>query len=200
MSQARSRLVPEPEAVRLLSQYGVPYPEHGLARSVDDAVRVAESIGYPVVLKVVSPDLVHKSAAGGVITNLGDAEAVREGYRAIVHSVRGAVAGARIEGVLVCRQAPEAFEVIVGGLRDPTFGPTVMFGRGGVHAEVHRDVVFRVAPLELRDAEDMIREMEAYPLLAGAGGRTGYDLQDLGELLMTVSRLCLLYTSDAADE
>jgi acyl-CoA synthetase (NDP forming) len=185
------RLVTEPDAVRLLSGYAIPYPGHGLARSGDEAVHIAGRLGYPVVLKVVSADVVHKSDVGGVITALANPDAVREAYESIFQSVRRAIPDATIEGVLVCEQAHEGFEVIVGALDETTFGPTVMFGQGGIFAEVQRDVVFRVAPLERRDAQDMIEEIEAYPTLVGARGQAAYDLGAVVELLLSVSRLVM---------
>jgi acyl-CoA synthetase (NDP forming) len=189
LGNAGSRLVLEPEAVSLLSKYSVPYPEHRLARSVEEAVRLAAELGYPVVLKVVSPDVVHKSDAGGVVTDIEDPGEVREAYAEIIQAVKAGVPRARIDGILVCKQAPEGFEVIVGGLDDPAFGPAVMFGLGGVRTEVHEDVVFRVAPLEATDAEDMIREIDAYSLMVDAAGQPRYDLQAIVELLLSVSRL-----------
>ena len=177
--------------MKILSEYGIPYPEHGLARSLRGAVELANGLGYPVVLKVVSPDVLHKSDAGGVALGLRDADDVRAAYQGIVDAIGEAAPGATVDGVLVCKQAPDGFEVIVGGLDDPAFGPTVMFGRGGVEAEVHRDVVFSVVPLARRDAEDMIREINAYPLLAGAEGESGYDLNGAADLLLSVSRLLL---------
>lgn len=191
MTEAKTRFVLEPDTVRLLSEYGIPYPEHGLARSLDEAVQLADGLGYPVVLKVVSPDVVHKSGAGGVAIGLQDADDVLSAYEGILDAIADAVPAATVDGVLVCRQAPEGFEVIIGGLDDPTFGPTVMFGLGGIGAEVHKDVAFRVAPLERRDAQDVMREIQAYPLLTGARGEASYDLDAAANLLMVVSRLLL---------
>jgi len=185
------RLILEPEAVQLLSRYGIPYPDHGLAHGVDEAVRIADRLGYPVVLKVVSPDVVHKSAAGGVVTGVEHPIGVRDAYKAIAKSVDEIVPGARFEGALVCEQAPQGLEVIVGGLDDPAFGSTVMFGLGGVEVETYKDVTFRIAPLERRDAEEMLEEIEAYPLLTGARSQPRCDLQALVELLLSVSRLLM---------
>ena len=191
MSQTTSRLVLEPDALQLLSEYCVPYPKHGLARSVDEAVQLARGLGYPVVLKVVSPDVVHKSAAGGVVLGISNDKGAGAAYERILDRVRATLPEAHIDGVLVCKQAPEGFEVIVGGLDDATFGPTVMFGLGGIFTEVHKDVAFRIAPLERRDAEEMIREIEAYPQLTGAGGQPRYDLNAAVDLLLSVSRLLM---------
>lgn len=191
MTESAARFVLEPEAIRVLEQYSIPYPAHGLARDPEEAVGIADGLGYPVVLKVVSPDVVHKSEAGGVVVGLEDAGSVREAYEAIMGKVRSSVPEARIEGVLVCQQAPEGLEVIVGALDDATFGPTVMFGLGGIFTEVLKDVSFRVAPLEYRDAEEMVREIKAYSLLTGARGQKSYDAGAIVDLLLCVSRLLM---------
>jgi len=179
----------EPETVQLLEEYGIPYPPHGLAHDALEAERIAEELGYSVVLKVVSPNVIHKSDAEGVLLGLGDGASVREGFETLVKRVSSSVPGACIEGALVCQEAPVGLEVIVGALEDETFGPTVMVGMGGIFTEVLRDVSFRVAPLEMRDAEEMIREIRGYPLLTGARGRAPLDVESLAELLLSVSRL-----------
>ncbi len=189
MSKANQSFVLEPKAVEILEQYDIRYPGHGVARDAEQAVQIAERLGYPVVLKIVSPDVVHKSDMGGVAVNLTDAEAVRQGLAQMQNNIHAAAPDARIEGVLVCRQAPDGLEVIVGALDDSTFGSTIMFGLGGIFAEILQDVSFRIAPLERRDAEEMIRETRGYPLLAGARGQAALDVEALVGLLMGVSRL-----------
>jgi acyl-CoA synthetase (NDP forming) len=189
MMESTWRLVLEPDAIRVLEQYNIPYPEHGLARSPEEAARIAGELGYPVVLKVVSPHVVHKSDAGGVIVGIEEAKEVHSAYGRILDGVRTAVPRARIEGALVCKQAPEGLEVIVGGLDDATFGPTVMFGLGGVFAEALEDVSFRIAPLERRDAEEMVTEIKGYSLLMGARGQAGCDVSAVTDLLMAVSQM-----------
>jgi acyl-CoA synthetase (NDP forming) len=179
----------EPQAVRLLEQYGIPYPAHRLARDAEQAAAIAEEIGFPVVVKIVSPHVLHKSDAGGVLVGLEDATAVRGGFETVLGCVGRAAPDARIEGVLVCKQAAEGLEVIVGGLEDETFGPAVMFGLGGIFTEVMKDVSFRIAPLERRDAEEMIREIQGYTLLTGARGQAPLDVGALIGLLLSVSRL-----------
>jgi len=179
----------EPETVQLLEEYGMPYPPHGLAHDALEAERIAEELGYSVVLKVVSPNVVHKSDAGGVLLGLDDGAGVREGFETLVERVSSSVPGVRIEGALVCKEAPEGLEVIVGALEDATFGPTVMVGMGGIFTEVLRDVSFRVAPLERRDAEEMMKEIRGYPLLKGARGQAPLDVSSLADLLLSVSRL-----------
>ncbi len=189
MSETNQSFVLEPQAVEILDQYDVCYPDHGLASDAEEAVQTAERLGYPVVLKVVSPDVLHKSDMGGVVVGLEDAEQVRTGIKQIHENIRAAVPDARIKGVLVCQQAPPGLEVIVGTLDDSTFGPTVMFGLGGIFAEILKDVSFRIAPLERRDAEEMIQETRGYPLLTGARGQAALDVEALVDLLLGVSRL-----------
>ena len=185
----REHYLLEPDAVRLLKEYSVPYPTHDLARNADQAVQISEKLGFPVILKIVSPEVVHKSDAGGVLVGLENTTQVREGFATLVGRVTSAVPGARIEGVLVCEQADPGFEVIVGALEDATFGPTVMFGLGGIYAEVLRDVTFRIAPLSRQDAVAMVEEIQGYSLLTGVRGQTPCDLKALADLLLSVSRL-----------
>ncbi|MBW1711540.1 MAG: acetate--CoA ligase family protein [Deltaproteobacteria bacterium] len=189
MAEIVGRFVQEPEAVALIESYGLPYPRHGLAHDQQEAARIAAEVGYPVVLKVVSPDIIHKSEAGGVVSGLASGPEVRQAYEDLLSRV-GEISGKpRVEGVLVCRQAEEGQEVIVGGLKDDVFGPSLMFGLGGIFTEVMDDVSFRVAPLEKIDALEMISEIKGYPLLTGVRGQAGCDLDRLVELLLAVSRM-----------
>jgi acetyltransferase len=179
----------EPEAIKYLNQYHIPYPEHGVAHSAEEAVEIAKQLGFPVVLKVVSPDILHKSDAGGVMIGLKSPEDVMSSFNQMIHRVQTSVPNASILGVLVCTQAPEGLEVIVGTTDDPLFGPTIMFGMGGIFTEVMRDVTFRIAPIGRSDAEEMIREIRSYPLLKGMRGQPGCDINQLIDLLLSVSRL-----------
>ncbi|MCK4451217.1 MAG: acetate--CoA ligase family protein, partial [Anaerolineae bacterium] len=158
-------------------------------RSAEEAVDIAARLGYPVVLKIVSPDVIHKSDVGGVVVGIGDGSAVVKTYDRIVTTVREHVPDADIQGILVSKQAPDGLEVIVGALDDAMFGPTVMFGLGGIFTEVLKDVTFRVAPLERRDAREMMREIRGFRLLEGARGQARYDTEALVELLLAVSRM-----------
>ena len=189
MNRVQAHLLSEPDVIRLVEAYGIPYPGFGVARSDEEAARIAEELGYPVVLKVVSADVVHKSDVGGVEVGLSDAESVRAAYWRILNSVSDRVPSATIDGLLVCEEAPPGLEVIIGGLEDELFGPTVMFGMGGVFVELFRDVVFRVAPLERRDVEEMIREVQAYRLLVGARGEEARDIGALVDALVSVAQL-----------
>ena len=189
VSQYATRQMLEPDAVKLLAQYSAPYPEHGFARTANEAVSIADRIGYPVVLKIVSPDVIHKSDAGGVVIGLETAQAVTAGFSQITSRVRERVPGAHIKGILVCKQAPAGLEVIVGGLHDPLLGPTVMFGLGGIFTELLKDVTFRIAPFHRRDAQEMIAEIRGYPLLTGARGEKPCYVEAVVRLLLGVSRL-----------
>jgi acetate---CoA ligase (ADP-forming) len=183
------RFLTETEAIKYLEQYDIPYPDHGFATSAKEAVAIAKRIGYPVALKIVSPQVVHKSDVGGVLTGLGNGREVACGFIALKNRVAKALPDASIEGVLVCQQAPQGLDVIVGGLKDPVLGSAVMFGLGGIFTEVIQDVSFGLVPLSRRDAHEMIREIRGYPLLVGARGQKGYDIEQLAELLLTVSRM-----------
>jgi acyl-CoA synthetase (NDP forming) len=188
-SDSDQKFILEPNAIRYLDQYNIPYPGHGLAHNALEAVEIAERLGYPVVLKIVSSDVVHKSDAGGVIVGVASADQVNECFIQIIDVVRKALPESSIEGVMVCRQAPDGIEVIVGSYSDPVFGPTVMFGIGGIFTEMLGDVAFKIAPLKRIDAEEMVREIRSYPLLTGVRGRPICDLEPLFDLLMAVSRL-----------
>ena len=184
----------EPDAIELLEKYSIPYPEHGLARSGAEAVEIADSLGYPVVLKVVSAQAPHKSEVGGVVLGLNNAREVKEGYDALTSRVVRALPGCSIDGVLVCRQAEPGLEAIIGGLEDPVFGPTIMFGLGGIFTEVLKDVAFRQAPLDRKQAESMIREIKGFKLLEGIRGQAPRDINKLADLLAAVSRIMLEQT------
>lgn len=182
-------LLNEVEAKRLLADADIPVTEAHLARTRAEAERLAAAIGYPVVLKVVSDDIPHKSDVGGVQLNLSDRDAVGAAYDRILDTVRARRPDARIDGVSVQRQASPGVEVIVGLTTDPQFGPVVMFGLGGVLVEVLQDVAFRVVPLTARDAREMIREVKGFALLQGYRGAPPADLGALEALLLKVSAL-----------
>ncbi len=185
------KLLLEHEAKSLISYYGIPTTKVRVAENENDAVKAANEIGYPVVLKIVSPDVVHKSDVGGVKVNLRSEEEVRNAYRSIISSVRENVPNARIVGVLVQEFAPPGLELIIGLIRDPQFGPTVMFGLGGIFVEVYRDVSFRVAPLTEEDADSMIKEIKAYKLLTGFRGMEPVDLESLKDALVKAGQVGL---------
>ncbi len=189
MTELTVRAMLEPEAVRLVEEYDIPYPDYGVARNVREAVGLAGHIGYPVVLKVVSPDVLHKSDVGGVEVGLTNSRELEVAVQQMRNRIQEAVPGAAIAGFLVCRQAGPGQEVIVGGIDDATFGPAVMVGLGGILAELLSDVAFRVVPLDHCDAEEMIQQLRGFDLLRGVRGSTPCDLNALADLVLAVSRL-----------
>jgi succinyl-CoA synthetase beta subunit len=191
VSAQRSRMLLEPEAAALLDAYAIPYVAHGMAATVEDALATAGRLGYPVVLKIVSADIVHKTEAGGVVLGLGDEAALRAGFEELLRRVSAGCPGARIDGVLVARQLSVRRELIVGGLRDATFGATVMVGLGGIFAEALKDVAFRVAPLRHQDGLDMLGELRAACVLAEFRGEAAVDLDALAAVLVRVGELLL---------
>lgn len=178
----------EVQAMDVLRQAGLPVPDCTLATDADAAVAAAMRATGPVVLKVVSPDILHKSDVGGVKLNLSGEDAVRHGHAAILDSVRTHCPTARIDGVLVAPMAPKGVECIVGMHSDPVFGPVVMFGLGGVFVEVLKDVSFRLAPFDRAQALSMIREIKGYALLQGARGAPPCDINALANALVALSR------------
>jgi acyl-CoA synthetase (NDP forming) len=185
--QQRRTLLTELESKQVLHDLRIPTTLGQLATSAEDAVRAADTIGYPVVLKIASPDIVHKSDVGGVQLHLQDREAVRQAFRAMQQSVAARAPGARIDGIIVQPMAAPGVEVIIGMSKDATFGPVLMFGLGGVLVEVLKDVTFRIVPLSRRDAREMIHDIQGFPALAGYRGAAPADLEALQNILLTLS-------------
>jgi acyl-CoA synthetase (NDP forming) len=177
----------EIESKQLLASLGIRTTEMRLALSREEAVAVSREVGYPCVLKVSSPDITHKSDAGGVKVGLESEEQVAEAYDAIMLSCRESVPGAAIEGVTVQNMAPPGLEVIVGMATDPQFGPVLMFGLGGVWVEVLRDVSFKIVPLTEDDARSAVIEIRAAKLLEGFRGSAPVDKAALEGILLRVS-------------
>ncbi len=190
LSRGRKALL-EPEAKTVCLEYDIPVTKFSLATDEKQAVRFAEKIGFPVVLKIVSPDVIHKSDVGGVKLNVKSASEVKEAYLTIINSAKSHNAKAKIVGILVEEMAPQSTEVIVGAIKDPQFGQTLMFGLGGIFVEVLKDVNFKVAPLTLQDAKDMITELKAYPLLKGYRGNPPADIDALVNILCCTSKLVM---------
>lgn len=181
----------ETEAKTICIEYGIPVTKFNLAKNEKEAAAQADQIGYPIVLKIVSPDIIHKSEAGGVIVNLKTPSEVAGGFKKIVENVKKYKSDATIVGVLVQEMAPQSTEVIVGAIKDPQFGQTVMFGLGGIFVELLKDVNFRVAPITTDDAKDMITQLKAYPLLNGYRNTPPADIEALVNILCAVSRLVM---------
>ena len=179
----------EPQAMAWLRENKIPTPEFRFAETADQAAQGCREIGYPVVMKVVSPDILHKSEWGGVKLDIRDDVAARAAYE----SIRQAAAGQDFRGVIIYPMIRDAQEVLLGLSRDPQFGPVVMFGLGGIYTEVLRDIALRIAPLDRAEAEAMIREIRAFPILEGIRGQPPRDLDALAETLVNFSRLPFLY-------
>ncbi len=178
-----------PEARDICEAYDLPVPKEGLARSPDEAVRLARDIGFPVALKIVSPDIVHKSEAGGVQLGLSNAREVRQAYRTITANAWNYKADAHIMGVQVQQLVTGGNEVIVGSIRDPAFGPVVMFGQGGVFVETLQDTTFRLAPTTQTEARRMLGEIRGAAMLRGVRGVPAADQEVLSALIVKVSQL-----------
>ncbi len=181
-------LLTEVESKELLSKAGIPVVEAKLARSKREATAISREMGFPVVLKISSPDVVHKSDSGGVRLGLANATQVGKAYSEIISSVRKAYPEAQIEGVSVQPMAPTGVEVIVGMSKDPQFGPVLMFGLGGILVEVLKDVSFRIVPVTERDAREMIKEIKGYPVLQGYRGQKPVNIPALENLIVKVSQ------------
>ena len=190
IDQARSEgrtVLSEVEAKALLASAGIPVVEAKLATTADDAASIADDIGYPVALKIVSAQITHKSDVGGVVLNVENADAVRTAFGEITEAGTKADAKATIDGVSVQRMAEPGVEVITGMTMDPQFGPVLMFGLGGVLVEVLKDVAFRVVPITQRDANQMIHEIQGFPILEGHRGAEPSDVAALERLLVQLS-------------
>jgi acetyl coenzyme A synthetase (ADP forming)-like protein len=192
LQKARDRRVPalgESDAREVLIPYGFRGPKTVLASNASEAADAADQIGYPVVLKIVAPEILHKSEVSGVRLGLLNREAVREAYAQMVARAASVTPHAHIEGVLVQSQMMGGREVILGAARDRQFGPLLMFGLGGIYVEVLKDVTFRIAPLCRAEAEAMVREVRAFPLLQGVRGEPPADLAALVEDILRLSQL-----------
>ena len=181
----------EPEAKIVCMEYGIPVTRFKVALTQDEAVKFADQIGYPTVLKIVSPDILHKWDLGGVVLNLKSATEVKDAYNKILENVKRHKPDAKIVGVLVQEMAPSSTEVIVGSIKDPQFGPALMFGLGGIFVEVLKDVTFRIAPITETDAREMITEVKGYPILKGYRGQAPADVNAIVKILMNTSRLIM---------
>jgi acyl-CoA synthetase (NDP forming) len=190
LREKRKSLV-ESEAKDICRAYGMPTPDFIVARNASDAVEAAEKVVFPVVLKIMSPDILHKSEARGVLLDLRSRDEVKHGYQQIMDSAKAYRNDVRVEGVLVQHMAHKGLEVIVGGVRDSQFGPTILFGLGGIFVEVLKDVTFRVAPLEELDSREMIREIHSYPVLKGIRGLPAADEEAIVRIIQATSRLML---------
>ena len=181
--------LPEDKAVKILDAYRLPVFQGIIVNSADQAVEASAVTGFPVVMKILSDDIVHKSDVRGVILNISNKEEVREAYLSIMNQVAALNPEARIRGIYMTKMIEAGQEVILGIKRDPSFGAVIMFGLGGIFVELYRDVSFRVAPLSESAAEFMMKETKAYDLLNGARGRDKYDTRSIKSCLLRLSQL-----------
>jgi acyl-CoA synthetase (NDP forming) len=191
IEQARKQgraVLTEIESKQILDEAGIPVAKTQLARDAAEAASIASDVGYPIVLKIVSKDITHKSDVGGVKVDIDSAENVTVAFDEIVAAVKKTQPDAAIDGIAVQKMAPTGTEVIIGVSKDPQFGPVVMFGLGGILVEVLKDVAFRIVPLEARDARQMIRELKGFPVLEGVRGQDPADLEALEGLILQISQ------------
>ncbi len=196
IDKARSEgrvVLTEIEAKKLLKQSGVNVVDTRLATSKEKVVSISEKLGFPVALKITSPDVVHKSDVGGVKLGLKTARQAGKAYDDIMKAIKKQYPKANIHGVAVQKMARPGVEVIIGVSTDAQFGPVIMFGLGGILVEVLKDVSFRIVPLTRRDAREMIREIKGYPLLEGYRGQEPVDVANLEELILKVSSFAEKY-------
>jgi acyl-CoA synthetase (NDP forming) len=177
----------ETEAKRILAQAGIPAAPECACATADEAVAAARALGFPVVMKVISPDILHKSEIGGVLLNVANAQDVEAGFHLLHERAAKAALGARLEGILVAKQLSGGVECILGITRDPVFGPIAVFGLGGIFVEILKDTALRRCPFGEREAEAMIRSIRGAPLLSGARGRPPCDIKALAAMLSRLS-------------
>src|SRR5882757_3017778 len=178
-----------PEGKRVCDAYGIPTPREGLASTADEAAKLAEEIGKPVACKIVSPDILHKTEAGGVIIGVDGGDAAKAAFDKIIANAKAYKADASITGVQVQEMVGGGHEVIVGATTDGTFGKIVAFGLGGVLVEVLKDVTFRLAPLDVAEARTMVTGIKAAEVLQGARGAEPVDLDAVADVIQKVSTL-----------
>lgn len=185
------KMVLEAEGYRLLDKYGIPVPEYSVARNPEEAVSAAAAIGWPVVVKVISAQIVHKSDAEGVVLSVQDPDGVRDAFRRVMAGAKKRCPGAQVDGVMVEQQLAGGLELIIGGKTDPTFGKVITVGLGGTLVELLKDVSTRVLPVDADDITEMIRELRGYPLIHGFRNEPARDEAELARVIAAAARLFL---------
>jgi acetyltransferase len=189
----------EIEAKEVFKAYGLNVTNTQLAKTEDEAVALAKKVGFPVVMKIVSPQILHKSDAGGVKVNIKDENAARDAFKTIIANAKAYKADANIHGIAIQEMAPMGTEVIMGSINDPTFGPTIMFGLGGIFVEVLKDVTFRVAPISEEQAAQMLTEIRSAAILAGVRGESPRDRKAMAQIITRYSNLILDLKDEVAE-
>ena len=190
IEQAKSEnrlFLTEIESKKLLGQAGVNCNLTELATTASEAISLSERLGYPVALKIASPDIIHKNDGGGVRLGLDTPEKVEKAYREILENIRQQKPRAKIHGISVQKMAPPGVAVIIGMSKDPQFGPVIMFGLGGLLVEIIEDISLRITPITRKDAAEMIREVKGYKLLTGYRGQSPANLPALEDMLLAIS-------------
>lgn len=190
-AKKEKRSLLETEAKKLLRECKIPVPDFKLIKSEDEITGLAKEINFPIVMKIVSPDIIHKTDAGGVKLNIKDEKEAKLAYQGIISQAKKYNNEARISGAIVYTMVPQGTEIIMGMMKDPHFGPVIMFGLGGIFVEVLKDISFRILPIEERDAREMITEIKGYEILKGIRGEPPRDIQAIEEVLMKVSKLTM---------
>jgi len=190
-AKREKRSLLETEAKELLKEYGIPVPDFKLIKSEEEITGLAKEINFPIVMKIVSPDIIHKTDAGGVKIGIKDEKEARIAYQEIIFQAKKYNKEARISGVIIYAMVPQGTEIIIGMMKDPHFGSVIMFGLGGIFVEALKDISFRILPIEERDAREMITEIKGYEILKGARGEASKDIEAIKILLMKISQLVL---------
>ena len=182
-------ILTEFESKIILKQVGISVVETKLAKNQKEAVSLSRKMGFPLVLKIISPDVIHKSDSGGVKLSIKNVAELKKAYAEIIGAVRRQYPNALIQGVSVQKMVRPGTEVIVGTSKDPQFGPVIMFGLGGIFVEVLKDVSFRIIPVDRKDAHEMIEEIKGYSLLQGYRGKEPANISALAEIILKISNL-----------
>lgn len=187
-------MLSEPEGYDLLNRYGIPTPKYRIVTRAEDAGAAAEAIGFPVVMKIISPQIIHKSDAGGVIVGVGTKEAAQSAFNQIVSGARAYNPQAEITGVIVENQASPGLELIIGGKTDPTFGKVITFGIGGTLVELMKDVTLRIVPIDEQEIREMVKEINSYPLITGYRGSKPKDEEALIQIIKNICKMFIEQT------
>jgi len=189
LEKTKIEMIPEAEGYRLLEDYAIPVPQYAIAHNREEAISIADTIGYPVVMKVISPQIVHKSDAGGVVMRIQSEEEAASAYASIIENVTKFRDDAEITGIIVEKEQPHGLELIIGGMRDPAFGNVLTFGTGGILVELLQDVAFRILPVSKDEIREMVKQFRGYKLISGYRGRPPLDEEALYEILFHAAQM-----------
>ena len=190
-AKKEKRSLLETEAKELLREYEIPVPDFKLIKSEDEIIGLTKEINFPIAMKIVSPDIIHKTDAGGVKINIKDEKEAKLAYQEIISKAKEYNKNAKIFGVIAYAMVPQGTEIIIGMMKDPHFGPVIMFGLGGIFVEILKDISFRILPIEERDAREMINEIKGFEMLKGVRGEGPKGIKAIKNLLLKISQLAL---------